>query len=183
MHNTNNKNTQLDHQQHKAEPNPRQQPFCLLAHDLQDARNVGSLFRLADAFAIDKIYLSGNSPAPPDAKIRKTARHTETTVPFVYTTGVMDIIKPLKQKHYLFISLEITSRSIDISRLQLPENRPVCLIVGAENTGIEQSLLDNSDITVHIPMLGKNSSMNVAGATAIALYEINRQLQQVLPNS
>jgi len=170
-------NTQLAHQQHQI--NNKKLPICLLINDLKDPLNVGSLFRLADTFAIEKIYLTGSSPVPPNPKIHKTARHTETIVNFSYADNALDIIHELKNKAYQIISLELSTQSIDISSLKLANDSPVCLIIGAENTGVNQTLLDLSDTTVHIPMRGQNSSMNVSTATAIALYEISKQLSAI----
>ncbi len=73
------------------------------------------------------------------------------------------------------ISLEITSSSIDISELSINGTEKICLILGAEKTGVCQDLLNESDITIHISMMGRNSSMNVAVACAIAAYEITRK--------
>jgi len=134
--------------------------------------NVGSLFRIADALGIEKIYLSGSSPSPPNGKIKKTSRSTEKYVPFSYEESPLDLIKKLKYEGYEIISLEITSSSMDIRELSLSENEKVCLILGSENSGVCQPLLDASDKIVHIPMVGVNSSMNVAAACSIATFEI-----------
>ena len=81
----------------------------------------------------------------------------------------------MKAEGYKIISLEITSSSIDISDLSLSAADKVCLILGSENTGVNQELLNASDITTHIPMLGQNSSLNVATASAIAGFEIMKR--------
>ncbi len=166
---------QLTHADHK--PAEKRLPVCLLADNLQDPLNVGSLFRLADAFAIKRMYLTGTSPTPPDRKIRKTSRSTEQSVDFISDSSPISIIEQLKKQRYWIISLELSQQSIDIKKLVVPSDRPLCLIVGAENTGVSETLLSASDICVHIPMRGDNSSMNVANATAIALYELSRQLK------
>ncbi len=153
-------------------------PVCLLANDLNDPLNIGSLFRLADTFAIESIYLTGSSPVPPHAKIRKTSRHTDNTVKFSHTAQAIEVIQSLKSRHYKIISLELTTQSIEVQQLELSPADLICLIVGAEKNGVNQLLLDASDVTIHIPMSGKNSSMNVVCATAIALYEITSQLKQ-----
>jgi tRNA G18 (ribose-2'-O)-methylase SpoU len=76
------------------------------------------------------------------------------------------------------VSLEITSESIDIEEFIVNGNGKICLILGSENSGVSQALLDCSDVTIHIPMLGNNSSMNVANACSIAAYEIIRRYRQ-----
>ena len=167
------KNVQLEHRHHQA--SPKTYPVCFLAHDIDIPMNIGSFFRIADAFGVEKIYLSGSSPVPPNGKIRATSRSTEKYVPFSYEQSPVDLLRRLKSGGYTIISLELTSSSTDIRRLGLSRDEKVCLILGAENTGVCQELLDLSDKTLHIPMLGRNSSLNVATACAIATFEIIRR--------
>ncbi|MCU7928127.1 MAG: TrmH family RNA methyltransferase [Candidatus Thiodiazotropha sp. (ex Dulcina madagascariensis)] len=166
-------NIQLDHSHHYTQN--KTFPVCFLAHDIDVPMNIGSLFRIADALGIEKIYLSGTSLVPPNTKIRKTSRATEKFVPFSYDKNPLDIVKKLKSEGYMIVSLEITSSSIDISELSLSGNEKVCLVLGSERSGVCQELLDVSDVTIHITMMGRNSSMNVASACSIATYEIIRR--------
>ena len=99
-------------------------------------------------------------------------------MPFSYEKYPLDIIKKLKSEGYTVISLEITSSSSDIGELKLNGTERICLILGSENYGISQDLLNESDLTIHIPMMGKNSSMNVATACSIATYEITRRYKK-----
>lgn len=116
--------------------------------------NIASLFRIADAFGVEKVYLSGSSPTPPNSKIRKTSRATEQYVPFFHERDPLSLIHKLKSSGYTIISLEITSASIDIRQLSVSDCKKICLILGSEKKGVTQELLDASDHTVHIPMQG-----------------------------
>jgi tRNA G18 (ribose-2'-O)-methylase SpoU len=150
-------------------------PVCFLAHDIDVPMNVGSLFRIADALGIERIFLTGSSPVPPNTKIRKTSRATEKYVPYAREEDPLAVVEALRAAGYRIVSLELTTASIDIRRFHVsPEDR-ICLILGSEDSGISQSLLNASDIAVHIPMLGHNSSMNVATACAIASFEISKR--------
>ena len=169
-------NVQLDHGAHKA--NTLRFPVCLLAHDMDVPMNVGSLFRIADALGVERLYLTGSSVKPPNAKLRKTARSTEKYVEYVYAVDPLTVLDALKQSGYYIVGLEITSVSIDIGEMELDQNQKVCLILGSENAGISQALLDRCDVTAHIPMLGVNSSMNVAHAGAIATYLITKMIKE-----
>ena len=169
-------NMQLNHSHHHAKN--KKYPVCFLAHDIDVPMNIGSLFRIADALGIEKIYLSGSSLVPPNAKIRKTSRAAEKFVPFSYEENPLDILSKLKSEGYTIISLEITTSSIDISELPLTGTEKICLILGSERSGVSQELLNVSDFTVHIPMMGKNSSMNVATACSIAAYVITRRMKK-----
>lgn len=151
--------------------------FSLLVHDLESAANLGSLFRLADAFALERIYLTGSTPTPPDKTITRASRNTVKVVPHVIAEDPLAVIDMLKSDGYTIIGLELSIASIDIRQLQLKATQKICLVTGAENAGVSKTLLDQCDISVHIPMLGQNSSMNVAMATALAAQDICRQLQ------
>lgn len=168
-------NTQLDHQTHQ--PAPARHALCLLAHDVRRPANVGSLFRIADALGVEKIFLTGHSCTPAHPKARKAARTTEQRVPFAQTDDPLPVVAVLKQAGYRIVSLEISSTSIDLAQLSVAPGERICLVVGNESAGVCQSLLDASDATVHIPMHGGNSSMNVASACAIATYVIARKLE------
>lgn len=168
------KNTQLDHSGHRPAAAPL--PLRLLAHDVGIATNVGALFRIADALGVEHLHLSGASPVPPDPKIRRTSRSAEKSVPFTWAADPLPVVAALKAAGYRVVALELTTASIDVATLALAPGDRVCLVVGAESTGVCQALLDAADVTVHIPMRGRNSSMNVANACAIATYEIARRL-------
>lgn len=161
---------QLDHSHHR--PAGRTYPISVLAHDMDVPMNVGSLFRLADALGIEHLYLTGSTPQPPNRKIRKTSRATEDNVAHSYATDPLELIEGLRETGTRIVSLEITSASRNIRSFATDAARPICLIVGAENEGVSDALLAASDEVVHIPMQGQNSSMNVATAAAIALFEL-----------
>ena len=169
---------QLTHTEHK--PSNNKFPLCIVADNITSPNNVGSLFRLCDAMGIEKLYLCGDTPTPPNAKINKTSRSTEKHVDYEHQANTENLVTKLKSVGYLIISLEITTTSVATkspSFLEaLANNKPVCLILGSENTGINQILLNMSDITTHITMHGNNSSMNVISAASIACYEITKNL-------
>ena len=166
-------NRQLDHSSHRG-AGPL--PLRFLAHDMDIALNVGALFRIADALGVEHVHLSGSSPRPPDPKIRKTSRSAERHVAWSHTADPLETVVALKSQGWRIVSLELSTRSVALQDWTIAPGERICLIVGAENAGVRQALLDASDVTVHIPMRGHNSSMNVANACAIATYEIARQL-------
>ncbi len=174
MHN----NIQLTHAEHK--PSEKKFPLSIIANDISSTANVGSLFRLCDALGIEKLYLCGDTPAPPNTKLNKTSRSTEKHVNYETGLNAEILLAQLKASGSFIISLEITSSSIAINSDEfakyISNKSPVCLILGSENTGVSEALLSLSDITVHIPMYGNNSSMNVISAASIACFEITRDM-------
>lgn len=171
-------NTQLTHADHQL--SDKKFPLSIIANDINSPLNVGGLFRLCDALGIKKLYLCGNSAIPPNTKISKTSRSTEKVVDYEYCENAKELVSTLKTSGALIISLEITSASIAINsdefRKSMNDNKNICLILGSENTGVNEALLALSDITTHIPMFGKNSSMNIVSAASIACFEISNNL-------
>ncbi|MCX2830635.1 TrmH family RNA methyltransferase [Microbulbifer thermotolerans] len=169
------KNVQLDHATHQN--SGRKYPLCLLAYNIRVPTNIGSLFRIADALGVEKLFLSGGSICPPNTKIRRTSRAAEKYVPYAYHENTLDLVKQLKGEGYRIVCLEISSDSMDLANFSPRPDEKICLVLGSEKEGVGQELLDISDTTVHIPMLGNNSSMNVASACAIAAYHITQKLE------
>ncbi len=151
-------------------------PLRLLAPDVGLASNVGALFRLADALGVEHLHLAGATPAPPDARIRRTARSAERHVAWSHDADALDVVAALKSQGWRVVALELSTRSVPLADLPVAPGDRVCLVVGAESAGVSQALLDAADATVHITMRGHNSSMNVATACAIAAYDIARRL-------
>ena len=173
-------NTQLTHRDHR--PANSKFPLTVVVSDLSSPLNVGSLFRLCDAVGVEKLYLCGKTAAPPNTKITKTSRSTEKYVDYEVQPHADSVVSKLKDSGSFIVSLEITTSSISINaadfKSAIQNKKPICLILGAENTGVAESLLSLSDLTVHIPMYGNNSSMNVISAASIACFEIIREIKR-----
>ncbi|VAV86146.1 tRNA/rRNA methyltransferase [hydrothermal vent metagenome] len=153
----------------------RKFPIILVCDSVTNAANIGSLFRIADAFGLERIIFCGEH-IPLGRKMTKTSRATEKVVRFKVSNVILEEIKQLKADGYCIISLEITKESSPIHTFQFPKEKPIALIVGDENFGISEAILKLSDSVIHINMFGQNSSMNVVQATNIALYEITKQI-------
>jgi len=93
-----------------------------------------------------------------------------------YREDALETVTALREVGYKIVSLEITKQSIDILDFEIEPDEKICLIIGGENMGVNQALLDASDAAVHIRMCGNNSSMNVAVATAITVFEITKKM-------
>lgn len=149
-------------------------PIVLVCDNVTNAPNIGSLFRIADAFGIEKLILCGNVSV--GRKITKTSRATEKVVNYDIQESPSKVVKTLKDQGYQIISLEITTHSQPIHNFKFSTKKPIALIIGDENFGVSEAILKQSDAVIHIDMFGQNSSMNVVQATNIALYEITKQL-------
>ncbi|MGB0983471.1 MAG: TrmH family RNA methyltransferase [Saprospiraceae bacterium] len=151
--------------------NNSRKPLSLLLDSLDDAKNIGGIFRIADAANISHIYLYNCNHSLADKRLQRTARSTQKYVPSSIVSSFEDFLNLKKQ--YQTIALEITSQSIPYTSLDI--NSPVLLIIGAENQGVSKEILEEMDVSIHIPMHGINTSMNVMTATAVATFHIINQ--------
>ncbi|MFV0539814.1 MAG: TrmH family RNA methyltransferase [Aestuariibaculum sp.] len=150
-------------------------PITLVCDNITSTPNIGSLFRICDAFGASKLLLCGER-INMGRKISKTSRATEKAIDFEIKPSALEVVAHLKNEQAQIISLEITQSSIPIHHFKFSIEKPIVLVVGNENFGVSETILKLSDHTVHINMFGQNSSMNVVQATNIALYEITKQL-------
>ena len=168
-------NKQLEHQDFNAKQN--KYSLSLFLHNISSPLNVGGFFRLADALGIEKIYFAGTTPMPPNSKINKTSRSAEKYVAFELVENALETLKDLQQNNIEIVCLEICNTSQDLNTFKVEKDKQYCLVLGEENRGVAQEILDLADSIYHIPMEGVNSSMNVVSACAIASYTIINQLK------
>lgn len=145
-------------------------PIYLIMDRIIDTYNIGSLFRLADATALEKIYLCGEMEYPPSSRIHKAAVGTENWVPWERKNSTLEAVRQLKQKGVQVIAIEQYPNSIPYSGFK--PNFPCAVIAGNETFGIEKEVLKECDAIVELPMLGINKSFNVWGATAVVTYKL-----------
>ena len=131
--------------------------------------NVGAAFRSADAFGIKELWFSGFTPTPPRPEISKTAIGAEEHVLWKQIENEEKAISELKELNYTLLGLEQTDQSIMIQNYQITE-KPICLVLGNEVTGIDPKLLPYLDNSIEIPQFGMKHSLNVSVAAGVALY-------------
>lgn len=165
--------TQLSH----SNTNFKQQsfPITLICDGVTNAPNIGSLFRIADAFGVEELIFCGHD-IPIGRRMTKTSRSTEKHVNYRVEEDIESVLSDYKSKTYQLYALEITDNSKVLNSLSFDTKRPMALIIGNENFGVSHNILELVDHTMHIEMYGYNSSMNVVQATGIALYEITKQM-------
>ncbi|WP_178987982.1 TrmH family RNA methyltransferase [Winogradskyella schleiferi] len=150
-------------------------PIKIVCDNITNAPNIGSLFRIADAFNIEELIFCG-SDISLGKRMTKTSRSTEKYVNHSINEAIETQIQDLRANNYYLIALEITENSQALSEFKLQTKQPIALILGDENFGVSETILEQVDAVIHINMFGNNSSMNVVQATSIALYEITKQL-------
>jgi tRNA G18 (ribose-2'-O)-methylase SpoU len=168
---------QLTHENTQFEK--RSFPITLVCDHIYFQQNLGSLFRIGEAFGIEKIIFIGKDIPLTPRKINKTSRSTHLQIPHSIVEETTEAIALLQKEEYHIIALEITSTSSPIQQLSVPKNKKIALLIGNEIEGVSASLLAIANQIRHIPMYGNNSSMNVVQATNIALYEISNRMNEM----
>jgi len=146
-------------------------PLIVVLDNVRSLHNVGSVFRTADAFLIEAIYLCGITATPPHTEIHKTALGAEDTVEWKYFEHTIDAVHQLKQSNYRIIAIEQAENSIPVDEYII-ENHRYAIIFGNEVKGIDQTIMDNCDACIEIPQFGTKHSLNVSVAAGIVIWEI-----------
>ncbi|MEO6071365.1 MAG: RNA methyltransferase [Chitinophagaceae bacterium] len=152
----------------------QKQPIVVILENIRSAHNVGSVFRTADAFLIEAIYICGYTAAPPHKEIKKTALGAEDTVQWKHFKEIGDAITELRNDGYKIYSVEQARDSIPL-QLWNKEEEKRAIIFGNEVTGVEQASIEASDGCIEIPQLGVKHSLNISVAAGIVLWEMVRE--------
>lgn len=152
----------------RQEVRPPRLPFTVVLNNIRSLYNVGSVFRTADGAGVEKIWLCGITGIPPSTKISKTALGAEKEVPWEFAADARSCVMKLKAQGYQIVLLEQTDRSLSYENFQPDEK--VCLVLGNENGGVSDSLLDLADAAIEIEMTGLKNSLNVTVAFGVAAY-------------
>ena len=147
-------------------------PIYLILDGVMDTYNIGSLFRLADATGVTKMYICGEVEYPPNSRIHKAAVGTENWVEWEKRDTALEVIEELKKQGIRIIAVEQDPRAISYLLLPSPLQPPVAIVVGHETNGVSKEVLDAADMIVELPMYGVNNSLNVWGSAAVVLYKI-----------
>jgi len=137
--------------------------------------NLGSIFRTADCFGIEKMFLCGITAQPPHREIHKTALGAENTVPWEYSADTLSLCKSLKEKGVKLIGIEQTDNSRVLDKFEFNPHEASALILGNEVHGIQQEVLDLCDECLEIPQFGTKHSFNVSVCTGIVLWHLLAQ--------
>ena len=149
-------------------------PLIVVLDNVRSLNNVGSVFRTADAFCMEAVYLCGITGTPPNPEIHKTALGAEETVEWRYFKETIDAVDELKQMGYVVCSVEQAEGSVSLERLSVDRDKKYAVIVGHEVKGVKQEVVDKSDMCIEIPQYGTKHSLNVSVATGIVLWDFFR---------
>ena len=140
--------------------------------NIRSAHNVGSAFRTCDSFKIDKLWLCGICAVPPSAEIHKSALGAEDSVPWEHSDSTLDVVSHLRSVGYEIVSVEQTVNSVSLEKFspEFAEGKKYALIFGNEVDGVDQAVVDASDMSLEIPQFGTKHSLNVSVSVGVILW-------------
>lgn len=152
-------------------------PFLIILDNVRSHNNIGSIFRSADAFLVEAIYLCGITATPPHRDIQKTALGATESVSWKYFESTLAAVGELKKTGYTVIGVEQAEGSVYLNDFKPEPGLKYGLIFGHEINGVAQDVIDICDYVIEIPQYGTKHSFNIAVSTGIVLWELNRKMQ------
>ena len=150
-------------------------PIIVVLENIRSAYNVGSVFRTADAFLVEAIYICGYSARPPHKEIKKTALGAEETVSWKHFKTAGEAVEELKGAGYRVYAAEQAAGSQELQTVQFAPGEKIAMVFGNEVTGVEQPTIHLCDGCIEIPQLGMKHSLNIATAAGVVLWELVRK--------
>jgi len=151
-------------------------PLVVVLDDVRSMHNVGSVFRTADTFRVEAVYLCGITSTPPSTEIHKTALGAEDCVAWRYFPTALEAVTALRQDGYTVYSVEQVEHSTKLHRFVPEPGQRYAIVLGNEVKGVHQEVVDASHGCLEIPQLGTKHSMNVSVAAGIAIYKFAEAL-------
>jgi 23S rRNA (guanosine2251-2'-O)-methyltransferase len=146
-------------------------PLIIVLDNVRSAHNVGSVFRTADAFLAEAIYLCGITAKPPHREIQKTALGATETVSWKYFQNTSDAIKELKENNFTIISVEQTTGSIQLNEFVIATGKKYAIVFGNEANGVDEMIVSASDFAIEIPQSGTKHSLNISVCAGIVVWD------------
>jgi len=152
-------------------------PVTILLDNVRSLHNVGSAFRTADAFRLEKIVLTGITGTPPHREIHKTALGATESVPWEFSEDPLHAVNELKKNGYRILAVEQTDVSTPLHKFQPQPGLRYCLVFGNEVNGVSDAVIDVSDEALEIPQSGTKHSLNISVCVGVVAWEMFRKMQ------
>ena len=146
-------------------------PVVVILDNVRSMHNIGSVFRTADAFLIQKVYLCGITATPPHKEIRKTALGATESVEWEHVKDIQDLVSNLKSEGYSILSIEQAEGSVNLSDFEIQSDQKYALIFGNEVEGVQQEVINQSEHCLEIPQSGTNHSLTISVWAGIVMWE------------
>jgi tRNA G18 (ribose-2'-O)-methylase SpoU len=172
------KNEELDRLDVKHFKLAKKSPLIIILDNIRSLNNIGSVFRTADAFLIDKIYLCGITATPPHKDIRKTALGATESVDWEYRKDTLELVEELKSKRHEIVSIEQAENAQMLDQFESDKSKRYVLVFGNEVKGVSQDVVSASNTVLEIPQYGTKHSLNVAVSAGIVVWDLWSKLNK-----
>ena len=172
------KNSELERISVESFQQTEKSPIILILDNIRSLNNIGSVFRTADAFLIEKVYLCGITATPPHKDITKTALGATESVAWEYANNTLDVIQTLQNEGIQIIAIEQTENSVSLLDFRLQKNIRYAFIFGNEVKGVSQEVINSSNTVVEIPQYGTKHSLNISVSVGIVVWDIFSKLKK-----
>lgn len=150
-------------------------PLIIILNDIRSLNNIGSFFRTADAFNVEKIYLCGITATPPHRDIQKTALGATETIDWEHRLSIIELLNELKSAGVTVCSIEQAEKTTFLQEIHALEGEKFALVFGNEVNGVDQEAIDLSDHIIEIPQFGTKHSLNVSVCAGVVLWEFAKR--------
>jgi tRNA G18 (ribose-2'-O)-methylase SpoU len=171
------KNSELERISVDEFKNVSKTPLIVVLDNIRSLNNVGSVFRTSDAFLIEKIYLCGITATPPNKEIHKTALGATESVAWEYVKDTLELVEKLKSDNVKILSIEQAENSTMLNEFTPESNQKYAVVMGNEVKGVQQEVVDASDVCVEIPQLGTKHSLNISVSCGVVLWDLFNKLK------
>ena len=172
-------NSELDRKTITGFKEAQKTPIIIILDDIRSLHNIGSVFRTADAFLIEKIYLCGITATPPNKEIHKTALGATETVTWEHKDNVLEVISDLKNQNIEVYAIEQVENSIFLNDFKVENDKKYALVFGNEVFGVNQEAIQLCHGTIEIPQLGTKHSLNISVSTGIVIWDLFKQFDDL----
>ena len=151
-------------------------PLIVVLDNIRSLNNIGSVFRTSDAFLIEKIYLCGITATPPNKDIHRTALGATESVVWEYVEDTLTLVQRLKKSNIKVLAIEQAENSTKLNVFQPIEGETYAIVMGNEVKGVQQEVVNASDLCLEIPQLGTKHSLNISVTTGIVLWDLFQKI-------
>jgi tRNA G18 (ribose-2'-O)-methylase SpoU len=169
-------NSELERKSIEAFKQSEKTPLILVLDDIRSLHNIGSVFRTADAFLIEKIYLCGITATPPNKEIHKTALGATETVTWQHNDSVLEVINKLKKENITTLAIEQVESAVFLQDFKVEKGQKYALVFGNEVYGVSQEAVALCDGCIEIPQLGTKHSLNISVSAGIVVWDLFQKL-------
>ena len=159
--------------------NAKKTPLIVVLDNIRSLNNIGAVFRTADAFLIQKIYLCGITAQPPHKDIHKTALGATESVDWEYRESTIDLVEELQAKNLKVISIEQAENATMLNSFSIANNQTYALVFGNEVKGVSQDVVSKSNAVIEIPQFGTKHSLNISVSVGVVVWDFWSKLNML----